>query len=272
MIKDILCKSVESQIPEQEVAVLLSGGVDSLSVAFAASDIGKTVHAYSFHLDTGVSYDFQKAKYVAEHFGWSFTGVSIPTANLKQDFHRLVKLDCIKKTHFECVYPFLYLYPKIEQKYVLSGWAADGYYGISKKAILNYKHTQELFDTFRDNYFKPDMCAGYNWHKKVADKHNKIFVTPYLTPEVKDYFYSKDWEELNNPYQKHHVRNAFEQFKFIGNVKNHLNLQIECGIVSLFESLIDDKEINFKNRTRIMDICRDWYLLNNTNTLEEFFT
>jgi asparagine synthetase B (glutamine-hydrolysing) len=271
MIGDILRNVTRQQVQEQEVAVLLSGGVDSLSVAFAASDVGKTVHAYSFHLDTHESYDYQKAKDVAEQFGWEFTGVSIPTANLKEDFHRLVELDCRKKTHFECVYPFLYVYPQIKQKYVLSGWAADGYYGISKKALLNYKHTQELFNEFRDKYFEPNMCAGYKWHRKVSDLHNKVFVTPYLTPEVKEFFYSKSWEELNQPNQKHHVRNAFPQFSQIGNVKNHLNLQIDGGIVDLFETLIDDKEINFKNRTRIMDICKDWYTLNNTNTIERFF-
>ena len=56
----------------------------------------------------------------------------------------------------------------------------------------------------------------------------------------------------------------------VKDVKKHLNLQIDCGIVSLFETLIDNKEINFKNRKRVMDICKDWNLLNNTNTLEEF--
>tara|TARA_B100000287_G_scaffold335658_1_gene321218 strand:- start:12 stop:506 length:495 start_codon:yes stop_codon:yes gene_type:complete len=163
------------------------------------------------------------------------------------------------------------VYPEIRETEVLSGWAADGYYGISKKAMIHFKHTQELFDKFRDNYFKPDMCAGYNWHKKVADLHNKKFITPYLTDSVKNFFYSKSWDELNKPTQKHHVRDAFDEFKLIGNVKKHLNLQIDCGIIELFETLIDNKSVNFKNRKRIMDICRDWNLLNSTNTLEEFF-
>ena len=65
---------------------------------------------------------------------------------------------------------------------------------------------------------------------------------------------------------------AFEkEFNMIGKVNKHLNLQLESGIDKLFETLIDNKEINFKNRQRVMDICRDWYLLNNTNTLENFF-
>jgi len=62
--------------------------------------------------------------------------------------------------------------------------------------------------------------------------------------------------------------------KRTGKIKNHLNLQIDSGIVELFESLLPNKEINFKNRSRIMDVCRDWHGLNttktNSNTLEEF--
>jgi len=270
MIGKLLADHIKNNVPDSEIAVLLSGGVDSLSVAFAAADLGKSIHAYSFRLDTETSYDFEKAKEVAQQFGWKFTGVVIPTDNLIEDFHRLSKF-CKKKSHYECCYPFLYVYPLIQEKYVISGWAADGFYGISKKAILNYKHTQELFDEFRDNYFRPDMRAGYNWHKKMSDEHGKIFVTPYLDDRVKQFFYSKSWDELNKPHQKHHVRDAFAQFKLVKNVKRHLNLQIESGIVSLFETLIDNKEINFKRRTRVMDICRDWNLLNNTNTLEEFF-
>lgn len=270
MIKNILCEVVERRSKDNEVAVLLSGGVDSLSVAFAASDVGKKIHAYSFHLDTHISYDFQKAKEVSEIFGWKFTGVIIPTKNLISDFKKLSQLGCKKKTAYECTYPFLYVYPEIEQTEVLSGWAADGYYGISKKAMMHYRHTQELFDEFREDYFRPDKCANYPWHKAVSMQHDKKLIVPYLDQSVKAFFYMHTWEQLNKPSEKHHVRNAFEQFKLIGNVKKHLNLQINSGIIELFESLIDNNEINFRNRTRVMDICRDWYVLNSTPTLEEF--
>ena len=51
MIDTLLRDVIKQQIHDNEVAVLLSGGVDSLSVGFAAEDIlGKKVHAYSFHL------------------------------------------------------------------------------------------------------------------------------------------------------------------------------------------------------------------------------
>lgn len=259
MIDKLLENEIRQASSSDKVAVLLSGGVDSISVAFAAQRLGKRIHAYSFCLDTHESYDYAKAKEISQICDWEFTGVKVPTNNLVQDFHRLVELDCRKKTHFECVYPFLYVYPEIEETEVLSGWAADGYYGISKKAMIHFKHTQELFDKFRDDYFAPDMCAGYKWHKKVADMHSKKFITPYLTDSVKHFFYSMSWNDLNRPYQKHHIRDAFDEFKLIGKVKNHLNLQINGGIIPLFETLIDNKDINFKNRKRVMDICRDWH-------------
>ena len=92
---------------------------------------------------------------------WDFVGVDIPVANLENDFKRLLKHGCQKKTHFECVYPFLYVYEWIKEKYVLSGWAADGYYGVSKKACMHFKEPKSLFDQFRNDYFKRENRAGY---------------------------------------------------------------------------------------------------------------
>ena len=64
-------------------------------------------------------------------------------------------------------------------------------------------------------------------HKKVADLYNKSLVTPYLSESVKQFFYRYNHEELNKPFQKHHIRNGFYEFNEIEKVENHLNLQIE---------------------------------------------
>ena len=260
-IKQIIKRVIDTQSKQDEVAVLLSGGVDSLSVAFAAHELGKKVHAYSFHLDTGSSYDSDKAAEVSQIFKWPLTIKVVPTDNLEEDFFKLAKeYDCKKKTHFECVFPFMYLYPEIRQEEVLSGWAADGYYGISKRAILHYTKgkTKEKFDEFRNDYFLPTKSAGYMWHKIVADKHNKKFITPYLSKAVRDFFYSKDWYELNEPFQKHHVVNDFEQFKKF-NFKKHINLQLGAGIDKRFETLLNNSKINPNNRYKsVSGICQYW--------------
>ena len=97
---------------------------------------------------------------------------------------------------------------------------------------------------------------------------NKKFITPYLRMNVKEYFYSMDWYQLNQPYQKHHVRTAFNLDK---DVKKHLNLQLDSKINVLFERLLNNNEINYKGRTRVMDLVRDWPKSNPTGaTLNQF--
>lgn len=267
-----LLKNELDVLSVNECALLLSGGVDSISVGFAAHQLGKTINAYSFQLKENPSDDFAKAKQVSEIMGWKFTGIQIDKQNLNHDFHTLLKLGCEKKTHFECSFPFLYVYPKIKQKYVLSGWGADGYFGISKKAHLKYKvrESKKQFDEFRDSYFQKNECAGYEVHKKVAKNWNKIFIAPYLSEKIRKYFYKFDWYELNKPYEKHLVRNAFKEFKLIGKVNKHSNLQLNAKIPDYFETLINDKTINFNFRTRLIDICRDWVKKSKTNSLEMF--
>ena len=156
-ITDLL-ESYIKTIEDTEVAVLLSGGVDSLSVAFGAARGGKKITAYSFRLDIKDNYDNKKAQQAAKEFGWHHEECIVDTRRLKADFMRLMyDYKCRKKTHFECVFPFMYVYPRIVERAVLTGWGADGYYGVSKKAHIHYKEPKEKFDEFRDDYFKKEF-------------------------------------------------------------------------------------------------------------------
>ena len=273
LIKSLLINHIKNNVPDSEVAILLSGGVDSISVGLAAESAGKEVHAYSFYLNGTPSYDFVKAAEIAHKRNWNFTPIVVPTNNLIQDWHRLVKLKCRKKTHFECVFPFLYVYPQIEEKYVLTGWGADGYFGPSKKAMMRYSsykkkrnyvkyckdHNQKRlnWNEFRLAYLDGD-CAGLKEHTNLATKHNKIHVTPYLDTDVRELLMSKSYEELNKPKQKHFIRKNFTELKKFGTIKPHQNLHLNAGVDKLFETLLKNSEINFNKRKRMMDVCRDW--------------
>ena len=260
MISSILEASIRREVKEKNVALLLSGGVDSMSLGFAASRVGKHVVAYSFKTDQHDSYDYEKAQQVSETMGWDFVGVVVNTEDLKKDFYKLLDLGCVKKTQFECTYPFLHLYPEIVEHSVLSGIAADGWYGLSKKAKMNFIKTKESFDGFRREYFNAENPAGVLNLLSLSSIYNKKLVHPYLwDKKVEHYFMEYDWNELNKPEQKRHVREAFkEEFEMVGHVNQHTNLQLDSKINILFESLLDDLEINFKDRSRVMDVCRDW--------------
>jgi len=70
------------------------------------------------------------------------------------------------------------------------------------------------------------------------------------------------------------VVEAFKpEFDRIGKVKKHINLQLGGGVDILFETLLHNPRINFNNRIRIMDICRDWAgSSEDTPTLNQFFS
>lgn len=266
MIDKLLEKSIAEKSKDDEVAVLLSGGVDSLSIAFAATRLGKRVTAYTFHLEGNPSYDSVKAVQVSDIMGWDCVVTQVPTTNLREDFFRLLNdIKCVKKTQFECCFPFLYVYRSIIEQEVLAGLGADGYYGVSKKACLHYKTPKSKFDEYRTQHYLPHNLGGKIWQTRVAELYGKKYITPYVDEAIRDFFFQYDWFEVNQPFQKHHVITAFPEFKKIGKVNKHTNLQLCAGIDVAFEALLNDPIVNFKNRKRIMDVCRDWQKNQNTS-------
>ena len=261
MIDKLLEDIILTQVPTDNVGILLSGGVDSLSLAFAANRLGKTITAYTFHLEGEKSYDATKAEEVCNEFGWECKTVIVPKHNLKEDFIKLARYyDCRKKTHFECTFPFLYVFPEVSNNYLLSGIGADGYYGVSKKAILHFKEPKELFDEFRTKYFSHHNVTGFRQIEQLAYEYKTTLVHPYIYhPTVREYFFQFDWYQLNKPQQKQLVRSAYEkEFNRIRKVKEHINLQLGSNIDHLFETLLDDKMLNNRGRKRIMDLASDY--------------
>ena len=72
---------------------------------------------------------------------------------------------------------------------------------------------------------------------------------------------------MNKPHEKHHVINAFPEFKTIGKLKKHWNLQLCAGVDKAFETMLECKEINYKNRDRMLDVYRDWKGIGEIRTL-----
>ena len=261
MIRDYLEKSI-SKVQDDTVAVLLSGGVDSMTIAFAADSIGKKVATYTFHLEGEPSYDAMKALEYSEKFGWKSHLTIVPTElqELKSQWINLSdNYDCRKKTHFECTYPFLYVYPHIKETHIFSGLGADSSYGLSKTAMMHYKHPKEKFDEYRmkAHSLKP---GGYGQQILLAKQYGKVYNTPYMEEHIKEYFLGFTWEQINKPFEKALIVNDFrDYFDKIGKWRKHTNLQLDSKINILFEKLIDEPDINFRNRKRIMDIARDWH-------------
>ena len=80
MIDKLITKIVEDEAPGKDVAVLMSGGVDSLTCAFSAMRLGKNVHTYTMYVNGQETPDSIAAKEAAEIFGWDHHEVDVPVA------------------------------------------------------------------------------------------------------------------------------------------------------------------------------------------------
>ena len=272
MIDKILHNIVDRDIKGDDVAIFMGGGTDSATLLFTCLRLNKKPVGYSFFRKDRPSYDSLKAEEICKIFNVPFVPVSLPEDNLEEDFKTLAnKYECIKKTHFECIFPFLYLFPLIKEKYVLTGVGADSHYVLSKKGMMHYKHTVEKMNEFRYNYFYGQKNPGaLEQLKKFCKEYNKVLSVPYFEKEVYDYFYDKSWEDINKPYQKYLIKKQFKEFDKI-KVKPHINYQLCAEIDDLFETLLNNKVINFKNRKRVMDICRDWANNKQSTNINPFF-
>ena len=108
---------------------------------------------------------------------------------------------------------------------LVTGLCDDGHFGLSKKAMIHYKHTQEKFDQFRHDYFSDPDAAGRKSINKICQDQNINLINPYCDPNVFKLFIGKSWDELNKPKQKYAIRKCYPELdKF--RLPNHTNLQL----------------------------------------------
>ena len=123
MLKKLIKKHIENTIPKNEkVAVMFSGGLDSLSVLLSALELGYEVKLYTFHLKGVISKDLETARKVSKHYKLELHEVEI-SDNLDlliDDLKYLIKThDLKKKTQFQVMHPMKHLCEAIKEDYVL---------------------------------------------------------------------------------------------------------------------------------------------------------
>lgn len=284
MKKHVLRRLFESHIKEEvksnEVALLLSSGLDGLVSGLAAHDLGMKVHAFTFQMGDNESFDSKHARKVAEKMGWKFTLVKVPTetSSIVRAWKTLNRsYQCRKKRDYECAYPMVYCYKAIRDagyKYVLSGLVADGYFLFNRNThiqkISGPKSNPESYNKHRSEYFGPWLKHGkkalntvYNpsgmlQHELLCETFGLTHVNPWMQNKVFDYFIQYTWQELNMPKQKQHIVEAWSDHIAKVGHRPHRGYQTEAKVPFYFEKLLSVPEINFNNRKRIMDVARDW--------------
>jgi asparagine synthetase B (glutamine-hydrolysing) len=229
-------------LPGDDVAVMLSGGLDSGALVLAAKAAGKRPVGYTFMLDGKLSTDFQRARAFAARAKIPHVPVLLPR-NLDQveaDLRFLItELGCRGKAEIECTWPFLYAIPAVAEAGIATGSCADGHFGVSKKAMIHYRHNAALLDQFRAETFGKPNYAQVLTLTQLAARHGKTIVAPYRDPDLLAAFRGTTWEQINRPKQKQPIIDAFPAMAQLSRIVPHTNLQLgDSGIAELFTRLL----------------------------------
>ena len=212
-------------------AVATSGGISSAALLASAVAVNKKPKVVSFSFFDSHSKDYTYAKAMAQYFKLPFYSVYLPIDQneINNTVSILInKYKLKKKARIECSFPFYYT-AKTCKSYsittLVTGLCDDGHFGLSKKAMIHYKHTQEKFDQFRHDYFSDPDAAGRKGIHKICQDQNVDLINPYCDPNVFKLFIGKSWNELNKPKQKYAIRKCYPELdKF--RLPNHTNLQL----------------------------------------------
>lgn len=244
----------------QNVALSLSGGIDSLSVMFSLLRLGRTVTAYSFRLDSVQSSDFSEARTWAARFDVKFVPVVLPVqvSQLKADIKVLIEQYGLRrKTDIECAWAFLYLIPAVTESVLVTGSASDGHFGISKKAMIHFRHSAKQLDDYRRMTFANPNYAQQQTLASIGKALGVDIKVPYATKSMQDLFIGTEWEDINKPKQKQPILESFDTDFASGKVRPHTNLQLgDSKIAEHFTKLLSS-DWNVRNHKSVVGIYND---------------
>lgn len=246
-----------NELPYNDVGLCLSAGLDSQCILFALLEAGKKVHTYSFTMDDRESRDFKMARSISDKFNVEFTPIYLPSDIdvLIKDLKALhYEYGCVKKTEYECVWPFLYLYKEVSEKILANGISSDGHFGLSLKYALHYKDRLNGLDEYRNLYWNRKNGSEYIQHRLLAKKYDITVFEPYRDQKIIDYFSGTTWEECNKPHQKQPLINSFSEYFDQIKIYPHTNFQLgDSGISEHFELLLNTS-INVHNYKSVVGI------------------
>jgi len=160
-----------ADIATTDTALLLSGGVDSMTALFAALECGHKPRCYTFYLSGYKSTDLAAARKVTDYFGLELIEVGIPSTLgdlIRDTFAVIDEINWeyylgVRKVTIQTMHPLLYTTKAIEERKVVAGLGGGKLSLDSRKASIEIYHGgEEAADDLRcDRYAVDDDSLQY---------------------------------------------------------------------------------------------------------------
>ena len=246
--RPLLRREIKEKVSSDPIALLFSGGTDSLTVLWTLLDLGVDVTCYTFRLEQVESKDCIISKQVCDHWGVPYKETIIPYKEESllleeiKDFVRWMRTD--RKTHIECTWPFTYLTSVIKEEQVWCALNADDLWGSSKKMSIKYYKDSEGFKEERERLLLDPRTSAWVYIDQLFKEQSKTLLSPYRFPVIQEYLLGLTWKELNKPKQKMIAYEAFkEEYTQMPIYRVNDNLQCGSGIREYLARLAPDGNI-----------------------------
>lgn len=244
MLRTLINNHLSRHINDQKsVAVLSSGGMDSLSVVLSCIDLGITPTLYTFYLKSFPSPDLHSSREISRIFNLPIREIEIDDSDINiliKDVHYIIQTYGVKKkTAIQCIHPFLYVAPVVQEDVVLTGLCADDLYGTSR-SMAKHRSDWDTFQSLRMGRVTNPTASAYTYIKSVFEAAGKQFVAPYKnSQELIQYMTRQTYKEMNSPKQKTPAYIAYkEEIDRFELYRRNENLQCGSRIREWHDSLL----------------------------------
>ena len=247
-------------VPEDinEVALLFSGGTDSLSLFYSCIDLGIKTNLYTYCLEGFESEDLKVAKKIEEKYGINLTVCYIENniEKLIEDVFHLLGMRISGKVNIQCMHGHMYVAPKIKEQYCLNGSGIDGIYGTYKEYFMGESKTnKEVFDQLRIKHLNNPNDDAMQYQYDLYKSFGIETLYPYRQPNVIDYLMKLSWSEINKPKFKNICVQDFPEIINDGLYRQRGSQQIISGTREFHDKLLNTK-YNTKNYKRVGSVYK----------------
>lgn len=247
--RDALLRTVEAKVPDG-TPVLLSGGLDSVTLVTAMVRLGQRPTCYSFRLGEIDSLDVIASRAVAFDFGLPLVVETIPRDPevLVDDVLRVLRLlgpGRFKKAMVQCALPVMRLADRVVADGFDRAVVGTGAICLDDRtvAVMVAQQGEEIARRYRadkmlDRYRE---CGTGMMHVAAANLGVRL-VEPYSENPIRDLGLGLDYAELNRPRQKGIAIRAFPE---IGRFwRRNSPLQVGSGIREYHDEVLLPSEWN----------------------------
>ncbi|MDX1552728.1 MAG: asparagine synthase-related protein [Marinobacter sp.] len=167
-IKDSIYESYQMVNPNEPVAVLLSGGVDSFILAAIACEVFDNVKAYTPTWEKGENPELERALLFGKKLGLEHRIVTIQPEEFKESFFELIDANGVPNRNYSSLVLHA-LFKHIPEEHILYGEYADTMFGSRpvKAGIMDGKYAKVL--RFVPDFFIPvqlkPICSSIKNHR-----------------------------------------------------------------------------------------------------------